>query len=70
MKRLDSLIQDEVRMAMAQTMKATIDHKDGAQPLQPVAHLTLNVRYPTVDAKKTDEVVQQMANDVGEIKCS
>ena len=70
LKRLDNLIQDEVRMAMAQTMKATIDHKDGAQPLQSVAHLTLNVRYPTVDAKKTDEVVQQMANDVGEIKCS
>ena len=33
LKRLDGLIQEEVRMAIAQTMKATIEHKDGAQPL-------------------------------------
>ena len=33
LKRLDSLIRDEIRMAIAQTMKVTIEHNDGAQPL-------------------------------------
>ncbi|KAH8981257.1 hypothetical protein EDB83DRAFT_2560592 [Lactarius deliciosus] len=31
LKRLDNLIQEEVRMAIAQTMKATIEHKDDAK---------------------------------------
>ncbi|KAH9009139.1 hypothetical protein EDB84DRAFT_1446463 [Lactarius hengduanensis] len=31
LKRLDSLIQEEVRMAIAQTMKATFEHKDDAK---------------------------------------
>jgi hypothetical protein len=35
LKRLDNLIQEEVRMATAHIMKATIEHKDGAQPLRP-----------------------------------
>jgi len=33
LKRLDNLIPEEVRMVIAQTMKATIEHKDGAQPV-------------------------------------
>ncbi|KAH9008594.1 hypothetical protein EDB83DRAFT_2323036 [Lactarius deliciosus] len=33
LKRLDGLIQEEARMAIAQTMKATIKHNDGPQPL-------------------------------------
>jgi len=28
-KRLNNLIEDEVRMAIAQTLKATIEHKEG-----------------------------------------
>ena len=31
LKRLDNLIWDEVRMAIAQTFKATIEHKEGTQ---------------------------------------
>ncbi|KAH9066763.1 hypothetical protein EDB87DRAFT_1819227, partial [Lactarius vividus] len=31
LNRLDSLIQEEIRMAIAQTMKATIEHKDDAK---------------------------------------
>ncbi|KAI9432706.1 hypothetical protein H4582DRAFT_1088189 [Lactarius indigo] len=31
LRRLDNLIQEEVRMAIAQTMKATIEHKDDAK---------------------------------------
>jgi len=42
LKRLDKLIQEEVRMAVAQTMKATFELKDGAHPFRPVTHLTLN----------------------------
>ena len=40
-KRLNNLIEEEVRMAIAQTLRATIEHKSGAQPFQPVTHLTL-----------------------------
>ena len=32
LKRLDNLIWDEVRMAIAQTFKASIEHKEGTQP--------------------------------------
>ena len=39
LKRSDSLIQEEVRMAIAQTMKATFDLEDGAQPVRPVTYL-------------------------------
>ena len=31
LKRLDNLIWDEVRMAIAQTFKASIEHKEGTQ---------------------------------------
>jgi hypothetical protein len=40
-KRLNKLIEDEVRMAIAQTLKVTIEHKSGARPFQPVTYLTL-----------------------------
>ena len=34
-RRLDRLIHEEVRMAIAQTLKATIEHKEGTQlPIQ------------------------------------
>ena len=32
-KMLDNLIGEEVRMAIAQTLKATIEHKEGTQNL-------------------------------------
>ncbi|KAH9003812.1 hypothetical protein EDB86DRAFT_2280016 [Lactarius hatsudake] len=48
LKRLDSLTQEEVRMAIAQVLKAINELKDGA--------------------KKTNETVQQIANNVDEIK--
>jgi hypothetical protein len=41
-KRLSNLIEEEVRMAIAQTLRATIEHKSGVQPLRPVTHHTLN----------------------------
>ncbi|KAH8987319.1 hypothetical protein EDB92DRAFT_1145230 [Lactarius akahatsu] len=48
LKRLDSLTQEEVRMAIAQVLKAINELKDGA--------------------KKADETMQQIANNVDEIK--
>ena len=33
LKRVDSVIQNEVPMAIAQTMNATSDVKDGAEPI-------------------------------------
>jgi hypothetical protein len=42
LKRLENLIQEEVLMAIAETMKASIEHKDGAQPLRPATYITLN----------------------------
>ncbi|KAN0127892.1 hypothetical protein V8E53_007922, partial [Lactarius tabidus] len=41
LKRLESLIQEEVRMAIAQNMKATFELKDGAQLVLPVSNFTL-----------------------------
>ena len=39
LKRVDGVIQNEVPMAIAQTMKATSDVKDGARPVRPAIHL-------------------------------
>jgi hypothetical protein len=41
-KRLNNLIEEEVRMAIAQTLRATIERQSGAQPVLPITHLTLN----------------------------
>ena len=43
LKRLDSLIQEEVQMAIAQILKATTEVKDGTRPCQPFT-TTLNAR--------------------------
>ena len=43
LKRLDSLIQEEVQMAIIQILKATTEIKDGTQPCRPFI-ATLNVR--------------------------
>ena len=40
LKRLDSLIQEEVQMAIAQILKATTEVKDGMQPCQPFTTTT------------------------------
>jgi hypothetical protein len=38
LKRVNSVIQNEVPMAIAQTMKVTSDVKDGARPVPPAIH--------------------------------
>lgn len=40
LKRLDSLIQEEVQMAMAQILKVTIEIKEGTRPIDrsPTSH--------------------------------
>jgi hypothetical protein len=43
LKRLDSLIQQEVQMAIAQILKATTEVKDGTRPYEPFT-TTLNAR--------------------------
>jgi hypothetical protein len=43
LKRLDSLIQEEVQMAIAQILKATTEVKDGTRPHEPFTTI-LNVR--------------------------
>ena len=43
-KKLDTLINEEVRMAIAQTLTATIERKEGMRSVHPVAHFTLNRR--------------------------
>ena len=40
LKRLDSLIQEEVQMAIAQILKATTEVKDGTQRCQPFTTTT------------------------------
>ena len=42
LKRLDSLIQEEVQMAIAQILKAATEIKDGTRPCRPFI-TTLNV---------------------------
>ena len=56
-KRLNNLIEDEVRMAIAQTLRTTIEHKSGAQPIQPVTHLTPK-HCPQIPRKPTREKKQ------------
>ena len=46
LKRLDSLIQEEVQMATAQILKVTTEAKDGTVPYRPVTDITLNARPP------------------------
>ncbi|KAH9016801.1 hypothetical protein EDB84DRAFT_710558 [Lactarius hengduanensis] len=46
LRRLDNLIQEEVRMAIAQTMKVTTEHKDGAPLLRLIIRFTLNYWTP------------------------
>ncbi|KAH9025577.1 hypothetical protein EDB85DRAFT_1893788 [Lactarius pseudohatsudake] len=46
LRRLDNLIQEEVRMAIAQTMKVTTEHKDGAPLLRVIIRFTLNYWTP------------------------
>jgi hypothetical protein len=52
LKRLDNLIQEEVQMAIAQTLKSTTEVK-GTRRL---------------GAYKTNRAVQQMSNDEGQVK--
>ena len=46
LKRLDGLIQEEIQMAIAQTLKVTTEVKDGTWPYRPVTNITLNARPP------------------------
>ena len=49
LKRLDSLIQEEVQMAIAQILKATTEVKDGMRPIDGDRYLTerLSAQVPT-----------------------
>ncbi|KAN0141931.1 hypothetical protein V8E53_000393 [Lactarius tabidus] len=65
-KRLDNLMQEEVRMAIAQTLKATIEHKEDSAK----ANVAITSNIGEV-AKDTDEIkknTDEIANDVYEIK--
>ena len=53
-------------MAMAQVLKVTTEVKDGTWHDRLVTNITLNVR--PLGAEKTHLVVQQMSNDIGEVK--
>ena len=44
LKRLDSLIQEEFQMAIAQILKVTTEVKDGTRSYRPVTNITLNAR--------------------------
>jgi uncharacterized protein YegL len=72
-KRLNKLIEEEVRMAIAQTLRVAIEHKSGAQPFRPVTHLTLD-HYPHTDAKQANEAIvreiHKVTNNIDEIRCS
>jgi hypothetical protein len=68
LKKLDSLTQEEVRMAIAQVLHAINELQDGMKPHRLVP--TLRSAFVLLDAKKANEAVQMIANDVGEIKCS
>jgi hypothetical protein len=46
LKRLDSLIQEEVHMAIAQILKVTTEVKDGTRLSRPAANIKLNARPP------------------------
>ena len=67
LKRLDSLIQEEVQMAIAQILKATTEVKDGMRPHRSVTSTTLNACPSGSD--KANIAVQQVLNDVQEVKC-
>ena len=47
LKRLDSLIQEEVHMAIAQILKVTTEVKDGTRPSRPAANIILNACLPS-----------------------
>ena len=42
LKRLDSLIQEEVQMAIARILKVNTEIKDGTRPYRPVTNVALN----------------------------
>jgi hypothetical protein len=68
LKRLDCLIQEEFKMVMAQVLKVTTEVKDGTRRYRRVTNITLNPRPSIIGAEKTNIVVQQMSNDIGEVK--
>ena len=59
LKRLDSLIQEEFQMAMAQILQVTTEVKAGTRTYRPVTHITLT---PVCLG------IQQVSNDMGEVK--
>jgi hypothetical protein len=57
LKKLNSLIQNDVPMATAQTMKATFDLKDGARP-RLATHSMLN--HCRIDVKKANDNIDRI----------
>ena len=68
LKRLDSLIQMEGQMAQVQTLKVATETKDGTLPYRLVTLITLNARLVRLGVDKTNRGIQQMSDDVGEVK--
>jgi methyl-accepting chemotaxis protein len=63
---MDSLTQEEVRMAQAEALKSINELKDGAKPHR--AAPTSPWPFVLLDVRKANEDMQQMANTVNEIR--